>query len=73
MVYVQLAVLNLLFACLLVCLFATFTQGWYLYLVMVRWFGLRIDILSVLFLAIVAFVSIPLASGKHALYAASYS
>lgn len=39
-------------------------QGWYLYLVMVRWFGMRIDILSVAFLAAVAFISIPLASGK---------
>lgn len=32
---------------------------------MVRWFGLRIDILSVLFLAAVAFISIPLASGEY--------
>ena len=40
------------------------TQGWYLYLVMVRWFGLRIDTLSVAFLAAVAFISIPLAAGE---------
>lgn len=32
---------------------------------MVRWFGMRIDILSVAFLAAVAFISIPLASGKY--------
>ena len=31
---------------------------------MVRWFGLRIDTLSVLFLSAVAFISIPLAAGK---------
>ena len=46
---------DLMFLCL---------QGWYLYLVMIRWFGMRIDFLSVVFLAAVAFISIPLASGK---------
>ena len=39
-------------------------QGWYLYLVTVRWFGLRIDLLSSMFLAAVAFFSVPLASRK---------
>ena len=44
-------------------------QGWYLYLVMVRWFGLRIDTLSVAFLAAVAFISIPLAAGQSNMHA----
>ena len=39
-------------------------QGWYLYLVTIRWFGMRLDTLSTLFLATVAFISIPLASRK---------
>ena len=39
-------------------------QGWYLYLVTVRWFGLRIDLLSSIFLIAVAFFSIPVASRK---------
>ena len=40
-------------------------QVWYLYLVMIRWFGIRVDILSVFFLASVAFISIPLATGNY--------
>ena len=42
----------------------THSQDWYLYLVTTRWFGMRIDLLTAVFLAIVAFTSIPLASSK---------
>jgi len=42
------------------------TQGWYLYVVATRWFGIRMDTLSALFLAAVAFISIPLASELNA-------
>ena len=35
-----------------------------MYLVTARWFGMRIDFLSAVFLGAVAFGSIPLASGK---------
>lgn len=38
------------------------TQGWYLYLVSTRWFGMRIDTCSAVFLAAVAFISIPLST-----------
>lgn len=42
-------------------------QGWYLYLVTSRWFGLRIDLISALYLGVVAFISIPLARSKLSL------
>ena len=42
------------------------SQGWYLYLVTTRWFGIRIDFVSALFLAAVAFTSVPLASTLNA-------
>lgn len=37
------------------------TQAWFLYIVSSRWFGMRIDALSSLFITTVVFVSIPLA------------
>lgn len=40
------------------------TRGWWLYIVSTRWFGMRIDALGTAFLAAVAFISIPLASGE---------
>lgn len=52
------------FSVILYNILHTYIQGWYLYLVTVRWFGLRIDLLSSLFLIAVAFFSIPLASRK---------
>ena len=42
------------------------SQGWYLYLVSTRWFGMRIDFVSGIFLATVAFSSIPLAASLNA-------
>lgn len=41
------------------------TQGWWLYIVSTRWFGMRIDALGAAFLAVVAFISVPLASGDN--------
>ncbi|KAL5477508.1 hypothetical protein EMCRGX_G024318 [Ephydatia muelleri] len=38
------------------------SQGSYLYLVINRWFGIRIDLLSTVFLACVAYSAVPLAS-----------
>ena len=38
------------------------SQVWYLCLAATRWFGMRIDLLNVAFLAAVAFISIPLSS-----------
>ena len=40
------------------------SKGWYLYLIAIRWFAQKIDILGALFLAAVAFISIPLASSE---------
>ena len=40
------------------------TQAWWLYLASVRWFSMRVDIISALFTAVVAFTSLPLASGE---------
>ena len=42
------------------------SQGWYLYLVTTRWFGMRIDFVSAMFLAAVAFSTIPLSSSLNA-------
>ena len=42
------------------------TQGFYLYLVTNRWFGIRIDLISNVFLAAVVFSCIPLASSLNA-------
>ena len=42
------------------------SQGWYLYLATTRWFGIRIDFVSTMFLAAVAFSSIPLSSSLNA-------
>jgi len=41
------------------------TKGWYLYIVTNRWFSLRIDLISALFLTIVLMSAIPLADGKY--------
>ena len=46
-----------------VCYF--FMQGWYLYIATGRWFGLRIDILSAMFLAVVVVFSVLLSSSMH--------
>ena len=42
-------------------------QGWYLYLILTRWFGIRLDFLSSTVLVCVAFITIPLLSqtGLH--------
>ena len=40
------------------------SQAAYLYLVTNRWFGIRIDLLSAVLLACVAYASVPLASSK---------
>ena len=40
-------------------------KGWYLYLATTRWFGIRIDMLVAVFVAAVAFISIPLSSRKQ--------
>ncbi|XP_019852693.1 PREDICTED: multidrug resistance-associated protein 4-like, partial [Amphimedon queenslandica] len=42
------------------------TQAAYLYIVTSRWFGMRIDTISAIFIAIVSFVSIPLSSTLNA-------
>ena len=42
------------------------SQGWYLYLATSRWFGMRIEFVSAMFLATVAFSSIPLSSSLNA-------
>ena len=42
------------------------SQGWYLYLISTRWFGIRIDFVSSIFLAAVAFSSVPLSSTLNA-------
>jgi len=39
-------------------------QGWYLYLVTQRWFGMRIDIVSAFYLGVVAVISVPLARSE---------
>ena len=44
------------------------SQDWYLYLVTTRWFGMRIDLLTAVFLAVVAFASVPLASSKWSIW-----
>lgn len=46
------------------CTMSFIMQGWYLYLVTSRWFGLRLDLISALYLGVVAFISIPLARSK---------
>ena len=38
-------------------------QGWYLYMITTRWFGMRIDIISATLLTAVVFASIPLSRG----------
>ena len=40
-------------------------EGWYLYIITTRWFGMRIDIISVTLLTAVVFASIPLSTGTH--------
>ena len=40
------------------------TKGWYLYLAFTRWFGIRINIMTALFITAVAFLSIWLAECK---------
>ena len=42
-----------------------FFQGWYLYIITTRWFGMRIDIISVILLTAVVFASIPLSTGTQ--------
>ena len=41
------------------------TKGWYLYLASNRWFGMRIDLISATFLAIVVLSAVPLADSKY--------
>ena len=49
-------------------IFLVFSKGWYLYLVTVRWFGLRLFALSnVMLLATIAF-SIPLVAHTSTLH-----
>ncbi|XP_065895722.1 ATP-binding cassette sub-family C member 4-like [Dysidea avara] len=43
------------------CYLDEHTKGWYLYIATNRWFGMRIDLISAIFLAIVTFSAIPLA------------
>ena len=40
------------------------TKGWLHYLIANRWFGMRIDLISSLFITIVSFSAIPLAGGE---------
>lgn len=40
------------------------TKAWYVYLVINRWFGIRIDLISSTFLAFVVMTAIPLADSK---------
>ena len=40
------------------------TQGWHLFIASNSWFGVRVDLLSIVVLAAMAFSSIPLASCK---------
>ena len=40
-------------------------QGWYLYIVTVRWLSMRVDFLSTLYLTAVAFILILSASGEN--------
>ena len=40
------------------------TKAWYMYIVTNRWFGIRIDLISVLFLACVVMSAVPLADSK---------
>ena len=40
------------------------TKGWHHYLIANRWFGMRIDLISSLFISIVSFSAIPLAGGE---------
>ena len=42
-----------------------YSQGCYLFIVTTRWFGMRIDGLTTILLAAVAFSCIPLSSSKH--------
>jgi len=41
------------------------TKGWYMYIVTNRWFGLRIDLISSCFIAIVVLTALPLADSKY--------
>jgi ABC-type multidrug transport system fused ATPase/permease subunit len=41
------------------------TKGWSAYITSTRWFGLRVDVFSALFIAIVAFLAIPLSSVEN--------
>ena len=43
------------------------TKAWYLYIVINRWFGARIDLISILFLTFVVMTAIPLADSKWCL------
>lgn len=42
------------------------TKAWGAYSTSTRWFGLRVDIISAIFVGIVAFTAIPLANGEYA-------
>lgn len=44
------------------------TQGWYIYIASNRWFGMRIDVISAMFLAFVVYTAVPLADSKHKIY-----
>ena len=43
------------------------TKAWYTKIVASRWFGIRIDLIGSSFLAMIAFISIPLANSKYSL------
>ena len=43
------------------------TKAWYMKIVTSRWFGMRIDLIGSSFLAMIAFISIPLADSKYSL------
>lgn len=43
------------------------TKAWYMKIVVSRWFGMRIDLIGSSFLAVITFISIPLANSKYSL------
>ena len=43
------------------------TKGWHIYIATNRWFGMRIDLISAIFLAFVVFSAIPLADSEYTL------
>ena len=41
------------------------TKGWHMYIASNRWFGMRIDLISAIFLAFVVYSAIPLADSEY--------